>query len=76
MTSKIRSAAAWAVGTLMGLSGTDLYAVVVLGALPAAQNVYVTATKYGQGELLARDAVFWSTILSVASLLVIAALLG
>lgn len=68
--------AAWAVGTLMGLSGTDLYAVVVLGALPAAQNVYVTATKYGQGELLARDAVFWSTILSVASLLVIAALLG
>lgn len=68
--------AAWAIGTAMGLAGTDLYAVVILGALPTAQNVYVTASRYAQGELLARDSVFWSTILSVASLLVIAALLG
>lgn len=68
--------AAWAIGTVIGLTGTDLYAVTILGALPAAQNVYVTATKYDQGELLARDAVFWSTILSVGSLLVIAAALG
>ncbi|MDO5534143.1 MAG: AEC family transporter [Propionibacteriaceae bacterium] len=67
---------AWLIGLALGLSGTDLYAVVVLAALPAAQNVYVTATRYDQGELLARDGVFWSTILSVASLLIIAALLG
>ena len=68
--------AAWAIGAAMGLEGIDLYAVTVLGALPAAQNVYVTASRYDQGELLARDAVFWTTILSVGSLLVIAALLG
>lgn len=68
--------AAWLIGRALGLTGIDLYAVTILGALPTAQNVFITATKYDQGEMLARDAVFWSTILSVASLLVIAALLG
>lgn len=67
---------AWLVGLMFGLSGTELYAVVVLGALPAAQNVHVVATRYNESELLARDSVFWSTILSVGSLLAIAALLG
>ena len=64
------------VGRSFGLTGADLYAVVVLGALPAAQNVHVIATRYAESELLARDVVFWSTILSVASLLVVAATLG
>ncbi len=68
--------AAWAIGLAFGLSGHELFAVAVLGALPAAQNVHVIATRYARAELLARDAVFWSTILSVGSLLVIAALLG
>lgn len=67
---------AWLIGRAFGLEGTELYAVVVLGALPAAQNVHVVATRYGQSELLARDAVFWSTIASVGSLLVVAYLLG
>jgi malonate transporter len=67
---------AWGIGTAFGLSGPELYAVVVLGALPAAQNVHVIATRYHQSELVARDAVFWSTIASVGTLLGIAALLG
>lgn len=67
---------AWAIGVALGLSGPELYAVTVLGALPAAQNVHVIATRYDQSELMARDAVFWSTIASVGTLLVIAALLG
>lgn len=67
---------AWALGVAMGLTGPELYAVTVLGALPAAQNVHVIATRYDQSELMARDAVFWSTIASVGTLLVIAALLG
>lgn len=67
---------AWLLGRAFGLEGAELYAVVVLGALPSAQNVHVVATRYGESELLARDSVFWSTILSVGSLLVIAALLG
>lgn len=68
--------AAWLIGRAFGLEGHDLYAVVVLGALPAAQNVHVIATRFSESELLARDAVFWSTILSVASLLLVAGLLG
>ncbi|WP_232548065.1 AEC family transporter [Propioniciclava soli] len=68
---------AWVIGHLVfGLTGPALYAVVVLGALPAAQNVYVVATRYRAAELLARDAVFWTTILSVGTLLAAAALFG
>lgn len=68
--------AAYLIGLSLGLTGPALYAVVVLGALPTAQNVHVIATRYARSELLARDAVFWTTILSVGTLLVIAALLG
>lgn len=69
--------AAWLIGAYaFGLTGLPLYAVTVLGALPSAQNVYVMATRYEQRELLARDSVFWSTILSVPVLLVVSALLG
>lgn len=68
--------AAWLIGTALGLTGAELYGVVVLAALPAAQNVYITATRYDRGELLARDAVFWTTIASVPVLLVVAELLG
>ncbi|HHU38519.1 MAG TPA: AEC family transporter [Propionibacterium sp.] len=68
--------AAWLIGRAFGLTGHELFAVAVLGALPAAQNVHVIATRYERAELLARDAVFWSTILSVGSLLTIAAWLG
>lgn len=67
---------AYLLGLAFGMSGHDLYAVVVLAALPAAQNVYVIATRYRESELLARDSVFWSTFLSIGSLLAIAALLG
>lgn len=67
---------AYGLGVALGLTRTELYGVVIMGALPAAQNVYVTATKYEESEMLARDAVFWSTILSVPAILLIAALLG
>lgn len=69
--------AAWFLGSVIfGLTGTDLYAVVLLGALPTAQNVYVIASHYRESELLARDAVFWTTIASMGTLLVVSALLG
>ncbi|MFT3875011.1 MAG: AEC family transporter [Propioniciclava sp.] len=67
---------AYVLGLAFGMTGGELYAVVVLAALPAAQNVYVVATRYRESELLARDSVFWSTFLSIGSLLGIAALLG
>jgi malonate transporter len=59
-----------------GLSGTPLFASVVLAALPAAQNVYNFASRYEQGVALARDTVLLTTILSVPVLVVVAALLA
>jgi malonate transporter and related proteins len=48
----------------------------VIAALPAAQNIYVIASRYDVGELLARDSIFTSTMLSVPTITLIAAPLG
>ncbi len=68
---------AWALGAFVfGLSGPELLAVTVVAALPAAQNIYVIASRYEVGVLLARDSIFWSTMLSVPTITVVAGLLG
>ncbi|MBA8795400.1 hypothetical protein FHX74_003036 [Friedmanniella endophytica] len=68
---------AWAVGALLlDLSRPALLAVTVVAALPTAQNVFTFAVRYRHGTLLARDAIFFSTVLSVPVLVIIAALLG
>ncbi|HET7477313.1 MAG TPA: AEC family transporter [Dermatophilaceae bacterium] len=67
---------AYLLGRAFGLSGHALLAVVVVAALPTAQNIFVYATRYGQATVLARDSIFVTTILSVPALLVTAALLG
>jgi malonate transporter and related proteins len=72
----VQPATATTVGALLGLSGTALLAVAVISALPTAQNVFVHATRYGRGELLARDTILVTTILCVPLILVIAAVLG
>jgi len=59
----------------MGLTGVDLLAVTVIAALPTAQNVFTHAVRYDRAVILARDAIFVSTLLSVPVLLVITALL-
>lgn len=61
---------------VLGLGDTGLLAVTVLAALPTAQNIFVHATRYGRGEVLARDSIFVTTVLSVPAVLVIAAVLG
>ncbi|HET8717972.1 MAG TPA: AEC family transporter [Nocardioidaceae bacterium] len=61
---------------VLGLDGTALLAVTVLAALPTAQNIFVHATRYDRGVVLARDSIFVTTILSVPALFVIAALLA
>ena len=60
----------------VGLEGLDLLAVTVVAALPTAQNVFTHAVRYRRAEILARDSIFISTLLSVPVLLVIAAVLG
>ncbi|KAB7788820.1 AEC family transporter [Bifidobacterium cebidarum] len=61
---------------LMGFRGADLYACVVLAALPTAQNVYNYAARYETGTRLARDGILLSTLSSPIFIAVIAALLG
>ncbi|MFC7373700.1 AEC family transporter [Brachybacterium sp. GCM10030267] len=64
------------VGLLFGLSGHSLYEVVVMAALPTAQNVFVAAARYRAAENLARDTVLITTIGTVLVLLLISGLLG
>ncbi|TNM59282.1 AEC family transporter [Streptomyces sp. NP160] len=68
---------AWLVGgPLLGLSGDALLAVVLVAALPTAQNVFVYATRFGAAERLARDSVLISTLLSAPVLAAVVLLLG
>jgi len=61
---------------VLGLQSVELLAVTVVAALPTAQNVFTFAIRYGQGEVLARDTIFVTTLASVPALLLIAGLLG
>ncbi|MEU6364830.1 AEC family transporter [Streptomyces sp. NPDC046931] len=61
---------------VFGLHGAPLLDVTVTSALPAAQNLYTYAGTYEVGEVLARDAILLSTVVSVPVLVVVAALLG
>jgi malonate transporter len=47
----------------------------VTAALPSAQNIFVHATRFGRAELLARDAIFLTTIGSGPVIAVITVLL-
>ena len=67
---------AWAVGFfILGITGTALFDVVVLAALPTAQNIFNYAQRYNTGVALARDVVLITTIGSIPVLVVAAALL-
>ncbi len=68
---------AWVVGAFgFGLHGAALFAVVVLAALPTAQNVYTYAARYRVAMPLARDAGLITTLAAIPTLIVIAALLA
>lgn len=59
----VMPAVAWVMADLVfGLSPQDVLVVVVLAALPTAQNVFNYAQRYDVGEPIARDAVFLTTI--------------
>ncbi|MFE3502178.1 AEC family transporter [Kitasatospora sp. NPDC059160] len=63
-------------GPVLHLPTHQLLTVVLFSALPTAQNIYTYAREYGQGTDLARDTVLWSTLVSMATLSVIAWTLG
>nr|WP_231712784.1 AEC family transporter [Arthrobacter sp. zg-Y820] len=60
---------------VLGMEGHLLFAVVVTAALPTAQNVFVAATRYEEGVLVAKDTVLLTTIISLPVLVAVAALL-
>lgn len=68
--------AAWLIGQYgFGITGTELFAIVVLAGLPTAQNVFNYAQRYDRGVLLARDTVLLTTFGSVGVLLIASLLL-
>jgi len=71
----VQPLAAYAAGRALDLEGPALLALAVTAALPSAQNIFVHATRYDRQRVLARDAIFVTTILSVPAIFVATALL-
>ncbi|NNG96552.1 AEC family transporter [Gordonia araii] len=59
-----------------GFSGHQLFAQVVIAALPTAQNVLVYAVRYRRGRELARDSALVTTLASIPVIAVVAIVLG
>lgn len=72
----VMPAVAWVLAALVWrLDPPTVAAVVLMAGLPSAQNVFVIATRYRVGVLLARDVVFVSTVLSFLTVVLLALLL-
>jgi malonate transporter len=59
-----------------GETGHELFAQVVIAALPTAQNVLVYATRYRRGQILSRDTTLITTLASIPTIMVISVLLS
>lgn len=60
----------------LGLDGHELFAITVISALPTAQNVFVFASRYNRGVVMARDTAFVTTIASIPVIALVTALLA
>lgn len=67
---------AWLLALALALPEDQTLIVVVLAALPTAQNVFNYAQRYDIGEIIARDTIFLTTIGCIPVLLVSTLLLG
>ncbi|WP_313810961.1 AEC family transporter [Glutamicibacter sp.] len=68
---------AWLFGYFVfGLSGQLLAACVIMAGLPTAQNIFVTASRYEQGVVIAKDTVLLTTVCAIPLMMGIAFLLG
>jgi malonate transporter and related proteins len=68
---------AWAVARfLFGVDGVQLLGVVVMAALPTAQNVFLFSSQFGVQSTLVRDIIFLSSLFSLPAVLLVALLLG
>lgn len=62
--------------TIFGMDGHALLAAVVMASLPAAQNVFVAASRYQVGLVVAKDSVLITTIVAVPAMIAVALLLN
>jgi malonate transporter and related proteins len=77
MKLALQPAVAWAIGLYaLHLTRPQLLAVTICAGLPTAQNVFIFAQEYRTGASQASRAVLVTTTLSLASLALIAWLLG
>ncbi|GLB69044.1 AEC family transporter [Arthrobacter mangrovi] len=68
---------AWAVARfLFGVDGVQLLGVVIMAALPTAQNVFLFSSQFGIRSTLVRDIILLSSLLSLPAVLLVALLLG
>ena len=68
---------AWVVAEFVfGLSSAEVLIVVILAALPTAQNVFNYSQRYDIGETISRDTVFLTTLGCLPVLILIMFLLG
>ncbi|GID32803.1 AEC family transporter [Paractinoplanes brasiliensis] len=70
----VMPAVAFLLASALRLTPTETYAVTVLAALPAAQNIFLYAQAFDRGVVLARDTVFLSTLACMPALVTIAIL--
>lgn len=69
-------AIAWAAATwLFQLTPEGVFIVTILAALPTAQNVFNYAQRYDQGEIIARDTIFVTTLCSLPVMLLLSLVL-
>jgi malonate transporter and related proteins len=73
----VMPAAAWALGRFgFGLDGTELLGVVVMAALPTAQNVFLFSSQFRMPTAVVRDVVLLSSLLSFPAIALIGVLLA
>lgn len=68
---------AWAAAQwIFGLDASETFIVVIMAALPTAQNIFVTASRYERGVILAKDTVLLTTVVAVPAMMLIPLLLA
>jgi len=70
--SLVMPAAGWAAASWLGLEPDLVYEVVIMAALPTAQNLLNYAVTFGRGEVIARDTMLLTTALFAPILAAIA----
>lgn len=75
LKSLVHPAVALGFGVLLDLSRDDLLALVVLSALPTAQNALTFAVWYGKAMTLVRESILVTTVVSLPVLVLVATVL-